>query len=334
MNTPTHTPVLFVGGSGQVGRHAVRALRRLQPQLPIAIGGRDMDKARRLADDVGDAVALPVDLDRADLGLPPATRYAGVVTLLKDDGLNTLQYAQDHGLPYLSFADFVFDIGPLTARAIHRPRASAVLPLGQLLGGTAALAALHFARAYRHIDSLEIAAVIDADDTGGPAGQADFARLAHSPRPLLRRHGRFVWAADADLKRRFVDADGIERTGDTLPLLDVASLAAAVDAQSVRLVLATRGEGERREGGRSTEVVIELAGQRTDGTPGRSRHLMIDRNVYSALSGYGAAIAVERLLGLDGQAPPPPGLYQPERLLDAAAALQRLRQLGVELRDA
>ncbi|MCM5680464.1 hypothetical protein M8A51_13095 [Schlegelella sp. S2-27] len=334
MNTPTPHPVLFVGGSGLVGRHAVRALRRLQPDLPIAIGGRDLDKAQRLAGDIGNAAALRIDLERADLGLPHGTQYSGVVVLLKDDTLNTMKYAQDHGLPYLSFADFVFDIGPLTARSIHRPKASAVLALGQLLGGTVALATLHFARAYRRVDSVEIAAVIDADDSGGPAGQADFERLAHSPRPLLRREGRFVWAGDEHLKRRFIDVDGIERTGDTLPLLDVASLSAALDAQSVRVVMAARGDGERRQGGRSTEAIIELQGQRADGTTGRSRHAMVDRNVYSALSGYGAAIAVERLLGLDGQAPPGPGLYQPESLLDPAAVVQRLQRLEVELRDA
>ena len=31
-------PVLFIGGSGLVGSRAVRTLRQLQPDLPIAIG--------------------------------------------------------------------------------------------------------------------------------------------------------------------------------------------------------------------------------------------------------------------------------------------------------
>eukprot|EP01035_Chromulina_nebulosa_P012254 gene12254-16342_t len=43
----THAPVLIIGGSGIVGAQAARALRRLHPALPIAIGGRDMAKANR-----------------------------------------------------------------------------------------------------------------------------------------------------------------------------------------------------------------------------------------------------------------------------------------------
>lgn len=37
----TQAPLLMIGGSGIVGSQAARALRRLQPTLPIAIGGRD-----------------------------------------------------------------------------------------------------------------------------------------------------------------------------------------------------------------------------------------------------------------------------------------------------
>lgn len=326
-------PVLFAGGSGMVGRHAVRALRQLQPGLPIAIGGRDLAKAQRVADEIGGAVAWRIDVEHPGLGLPPGAQTSGVVTLLRDAGLNTLKHAQALRVPCLSFADFVFDLAPLAAHCIHRPGASAVLPLGQVLGGTVGLAALHFARAYRRVESIAIAVLVDADDGGGPAGQADFARLADAPRPLLRTEGRFVWATPENARRSFIDVDGIERTGEALPLLDVASLAAVTDARSLRVDFAARAEGEHRPGGRSTEAIIELQGERADGSAGRSRHELVDRNVYSAISGYGAAIATERLLGLDGQAPPAPGLYQPESLIDPDEAMRKLQSLGVEVRS-
>lgn len=325
----TFAPVLFAGGSGAVGRWAVRTLRSLQPTLPIAIGGRNVEKARVLADEVGNASAVQIDLERADLGLEPAARYSAVVALLKDEALSTMKYAQEHHVPWISFADFVFDVGPAVARFVHQPSASPLLLLGQYLGGAASMAVLHFARRYRRLESIAIAGLLESDDTGGPAAQADFARLAHAPRPLLLRDGAFVWVSENERERVFVDGEGIERRGEAAPLLDVASLAAATDARSIRVDLAFR---EPRGGGRSNEMIIELAGERLDGSFGRSRHELVDRETYSALSGRGAAIAVERMLGLAGGAPIAPGLHQLETILDPGYVMKRLEELGTEIR--
>ena len=49
------------------------------------------------------------------------------------------------------------------------------------------------------------------------------------------------------------------------------------------------------------------------------------------LGARGVVLAIERLLGLDGSAPPDPGLYFPEQLLDGQSVLDRLRTMGVRL---
>jgi NAD(P)-dependent dehydrogenase (short-subunit alcohol dehydrogenase family) len=79
MPTSSHKPVLIVGGSGFVGARAAAALRRLHPQLRIAIGGRDMSKAEAVAAGLGHASAVPVDLTRTDLGQPENAGYSAVV---------------------------------------------------------------------------------------------------------------------------------------------------------------------------------------------------------------------------------------------------------------
>ena len=63
-------PVLIIGGSGFVGARAAATLRELHPDLPIAIGGRDMAKAGAVASSLGHANAVAVDLARVDLGQP------------------------------------------------------------------------------------------------------------------------------------------------------------------------------------------------------------------------------------------------------------------------
>ena len=65
--------VLLIGGSGVVGERAARALRKLQPELPIVVGGRDAVKASKVATEVGGpTTSIVVDLARDDLGLPGA----------------------------------------------------------------------------------------------------------------------------------------------------------------------------------------------------------------------------------------------------------------------
>ncbi|MEC4719906.1 hypothetical protein RY831_12160 [Noviherbaspirillum sp. CPCC 100848] len=325
-------PLLVVGGTGAVGSRAVKALRRLQPALPIAIGARNLQKASALAGESGNAQALAIDLERRDLGLSPQDGYSGVLVLLRDTTLNSMKFAQDRKLPYISFASFTPDVGPEVALFAQHPQASAVMLLGQYLGGVAAMATLHFAAEFRRVQAIAIGGLLDADDLGGPMAQEDIGRLENEGlRPLVRLDGDYVWLDPQQAQRSFIDIDGKPRTGMAYPLLDVVSLSAATGARSVRVDLAVREESAAQDGP-SHQVVIEIEGELRSGATALRRYGMLDRNPYSALSAYGAALAAERMLGLSGSGPAAPGLHQPESLLDAAYVTQRLTSLGVELR--
>ena len=73
-----HHPVLVVGGSGIVGAQAALTLRRLHPDLPIAIGGRNLERAGKTARDVGNAEAVKVEVGQPGLGLTDK-RFSAVV---------------------------------------------------------------------------------------------------------------------------------------------------------------------------------------------------------------------------------------------------------------
>jgi hypothetical protein len=282
-----------------------------------------------LADEVGGARAVAIDLDRGDLGLD-LQPLAAVAVFLRDQSLGTLRFAQDRGLPYVAFSDFSFEIAPLISMHITRPSAAPILMLGQLLGGTVALASLHFARDLQRVDRITIGALLDEADTGGPAAHGDAARVAHAlPNPLIREQGRFVFAQGSSQEREIVSVDGARFIGHAYPLLDVASLAAASGASSVRVDLALRPR--KPNAGPRTEVVVEISGVRDNGEPGQVRFCMRDSDFHGRLSAHGAALALERLLGLRGGKPLPAGLYNPETLLDPAAVVARLRELGSEL---
>jgi hypothetical protein len=78
----------------------------------------------------------------------------------------------------------------------------------------------------------------------------------------------------------------------------------------------------------STEIIIDLAGEDHTGQPLRTRHAIIHPEGQFPLTGLGVAMVLERLLGLNGERAPPPGLYFPYQLLEPAAYFSRLEQIG------
>lgn len=336
MSASMKNPVLLLGGSGVVGSRVARTLRRLQLDLPLVLAARNAEKAAAVAAQIGGpTTAASVDLSREDLGLEPGASFSAVVTLLKDPWLNSLKYAQARQIPYVSFASFAFEIGPELAHYVQRSHGAPILVLGHVFGGVGTLAALHFARGefFKRVESIALAGVVDADDQGGPASQADFVRLTEEcPSALIRRDGLWRWVGGQDALREVVDVGGVTRQAQALPLLDVVSLAAALDARTLRVDFA--GRDKVSDAAPSTELIVEIAGEGRDGEPVPARYELVDGDVYANLSAHGAALATERLLGLAGGPAPGPGLYHPESLLEPEYVLRRLQELGVRVRRA
>lgn len=333
MSASTRAPVLIVGGSGVVGSQAAKTLRRLYPDLPLTIGGRDLGKARAVADDLGRADAVVVDLERTDLGQDPERRYSAVVMFVKDDTLHSLAFAQARGVPYLEISTAVFELGPAIGLFVHRPSSAPILIDGNWLAGTATLAALHFAREFRTIEAIEIAAVLDEQDVGGPAAYIDFERQTKAvPSALMLVDGKWTWATGDLASRSFKDVDGREMQGQAYSLLDVLSLATATGARSIRSDVALGESASRRRGEPfSSEIIIEIAGTRHDGTPARVRREIVHPQGQAPMTAVAVAVGVERLLGLAGGAPVPPGLYLPHVVIEPEHMLRRLEEFGAQI---
>lgn len=326
-------PVLILG-YGQVGRHTATTLRRLQPDLRITIAGRTPEKAAALAEEIGNADSLGADVSVAGLGLPGDRRFSAVLPMVKDPSLHAYKYAQGMGAHYMAFSEFAFDIAPFVAQHVSKPQASTLLLLGHYLGGLVIMATLEFAKAFRSIDTIMFSSVFDPADLGeGSAAEADMdGAAASTPAQLMLIDGEWVWAGADRAKRRFTSVDGSEWDATGYSLLDVPSLAAATDARSIRVDYAIgRTASSKRGEGPSHEVMIDITGTGADGSAKSARHILLDRTGYAAMSGQGAAICTERLLGLRGGAPVPPGIYNPENILDPAYVVGRMREFGTEI---
>ncbi|MGW4186965.1 MULTISPECIES: saccharopine dehydrogenase [unclassified Nocardia] len=331
----TTPSVLILGGSGQAGSDTAALLRRWYPTLPLTIAGRDLDRAQRVADDLGTVTAVTIDLRRRDLGLPTDATFAAVVAALWDDRLNGLGYAQDHGLPYLSISSGLLDIGPEVVTGARRASAAPILVASHLLAGLATLAALAAAREFGRIDSVRLAAILDEMDTGGPAGIADLERWsAVTAAGLVRRDGVFTWLAAEDAQVDVPAVDGSRLAGQSVPVLDVPSLALATGAPDVRVDLAVgESPGRRRGDAASIEIRIELDGADATGSPLRRRRYLVHSAGQRPLTALGIALGVERLIGLRGD-PVAPGTHTPEALIDPGYAARRMTEIGAVFVDA
>ncbi|MGW6457339.1 saccharopine dehydrogenase [Streptomyces sp. NPDC055078] len=321
--------VLILGGTGQAGTGAAALLRQWHPALPLTIAGRDIDRAQRVADELGAATAVTIDLRRGDLGLPAGRDHSAVVAALWDDHLHGLRYAQHRGLPYLSISSGLVDIAPEVVAGAQRANAAPILVASHYCAGAVVLAALHSARRFDRIDTIRISAVLDELDTGGPAGLADLQRWSTATSAgLVRRDGVFTWVTGPDAQADVRSTDGTDLPGQSIAVLDVPSLAHATDAPNVRFDFAVgESAGRRRGEPASFEVRIDLQGADRGGAPIRTSRHLVHPAGQRPLTATGIALGVERLLGLRGEAVTP-GIHTPEALLDPAYAVERMAETG------
>ena len=327
-------PILLMGGSGAIGHHTAQALRAAHPDVPLLIGGRDLAKAQRAAEQLGKAQAVVIDPAADDLGLGDRP-VSGVVVFYMDHALAGLRYAQKRGVPHLSISSGVFEIAPEIATYMHTPDAAPIVLGYEWMVGATTVSTLKVAEAFSRVHDIRITALVDEQDTGGPTVATDFEHLNRMlPAALTRRDGVYVWREGDDSGVSFRAVDGTEMAASGFSSIDVVGLAAATGAPNVQFNLATGISSARRQGKpMSTEIIIELAGEDLQGEPLRTRHAVVHPAGAAPLTGLSVAMVLERLLGLDGHPPTSPGLYFPYQLLDAAAYLARLEKEGGELRE-
>ncbi|EPX84104.1 hypothetical protein [Salipiger mucosus] len=324
----THDPILFVGGSGIVGRQAARYLRDAHPEVPLLIGGRDLGRAEAVAAEIGNAEGVAVDLSAPDLGLGNRP-VAALALFFKDDAIACLRFAQSRGIPYLSISSGVHEIGPEVAAYMHAPTASAVVLGAEWLVGATTVPAMLAAREFSTIDSVLISAVIDEQDVGGAATDADMERLTKTmPAALKVKNGDYLWRTSDDAQTGVVALDGTRMPAEVFSPYDVLVLANETRARDVEFRLAVGESSSRRRGDPlSTEIIVEISGTDHAGQALEVRQAVVHPGGQMPLTGLGVAIVMDRLAGLQDEAIGA-GLYFPFQLIAPETYQSRLKSIG------
>lgn len=320
--------VLFVGGSGVVGSRAAKLFRERHADVPILIGGRDLEKAHAVAREVGNAEAVQVDIDKPGLGISENTFVAAVVMLVPDEGLRGLMLAQGLGAPYLSIGNWLVEVGAEMAHFMRAPKASAIVLASHWQGGAAVFLTHATVKNLDRVRSVKIGAIVDDRDAVGPATLADMARGSDSGGALAFEDGHRVWLSGASSQRVIKAVDGREIDAMAFAPYDVVSLHALTGAPNVRFDFASAISSSRLGGGDiATELVVEVEGD-VGGEPQVRRSTIEFTKGQAALTATSVALVLSRILGLEGGLPMSPGLYFPEHILSTEWFLDELVREG------
>ncbi len=327
--------VLLVGASGVVGRQAAARLRQRWPDLPLLLGGRDLAKVEALALELGNARGVVVDLGRRDLGLSDDIAVGATAMFVKDETLNGQLFAQDRGSAFIDISSAAFELGPQAAFYSERPQTAPILLASNWLAGVSTFAALDLASGFARVDNVLVSALLDDQDMGGGAAEADYVRQTQAgPSSLVRRNGRFVWAAGEDAAATFEAWDGTRFDAQAFGNLDILSLSAATNAPEVAFQLAVGETSSRRRGDRySHEILIEITGLSLDGQMTHARRFVIHPDGQAPMTALGVSLAIEAMLGLETGKKLAPGLYLPHAVVDPAQAVEALRDIGAVIDD-
>lgn len=323
----TQSPVVIAGGYGLVGSTIARHLRRISRDVPLILAGRRPERAAQLAAELGhaDVVRLDLDDEASPLGLPESSL---IVAALQDPGDRLIDHAARTGSAHIGITKVADEIAPVVATFLRTPPPRPIVLAGHWQAGMLLLATAEAARAFRRIDSVRVVAIYDTRDPIGPMTEHDVSVFV--ARALVREEGRWRWADAASLPRVAVLDDGREVEATPLGVLDVPGLAALTGAPDIRFDFATAtSRGSARGAAASHDMFVDIEGCALSGEPARRRTILSDPRGNAHLTGLGAALLAERVLGLDGQPPTIAGLHMPDTVLDPAATVTRLRALGV-----
>ncbi|MGB0212429.1 saccharopine dehydrogenase NADP-binding domain-containing protein [Algiphilus sp.] len=352
--------VLVVGGYGVVGTQATRLLAERNPGIDLLVGGRDAERADALARELPSARGVVVDLTDADPlhRLPHAVD--AVLCAANDPDDRLLRACVRHGTALIDITRWSERVRDGLARlpAERAPRAPVVFASSWMAAVPATLA-VSAARAMASVSRIEMDVLYALADRAGPDSTAYMDQLGTAfavteqgrpaMRPPLSDPKRVDFGGGQRARTRLFDTPDLmtlpATTGaatvktriafdDALATVGLAFLVRSgiwslIDGERFtplrRRLLYAPGEGDHHR------VRVTIAGRSADGSEIAGRIDIDDPAGQTHLTATGAAVQVERVLGLHGHARAAAGAQYAEAITDAAPLLAALDASGIRV---
>ena len=350
--------VLIAGGYGVVGQQIAEAIRANHPELPIVIAGRNPEKGQALADSLGNASVLSLNMEQSNPLKNSKPR--AVLAAVNDPNDYLLLDAIKKGIPYLDITRWTERLREAVEVTKKENLKAPVMFSSAWMAGVAAVVTRELIKNTKSINNIDIAVLYSLKDKSGPNSTEYMDRLATPFEVTINGESKQVYPYTDHKKITFPSGYSAKAyrfdTPDqfTLPKTTNATTVSARIAfddaiSTCLLVMLTRSgiwklfSGERFKSlrqsilfnpgkGANHEIVIQAQGIDAAGKPLNLRATVLAPKGQTHLTAVGAAIQLDRLLGLDGALPPSPSIIFPDTDPQTSHALKVLRSSGIEVR--
>lgn len=325
--------IVIAGGYGLVGSNIARHVRKINKEVEIVLAGRNPEKGDVLAQDLGRARTVYLDLEdtksleQLDLG-----QFDLIVSALLDPADTLIHAAMEHNIAHIGISKVSDQVAPVLFAGLQSPPKHPIVLLGHWQAGVITTVVKKIAREFSHIDSIELVALYDAHDPIGPMVVNELSSGEWTNRALIRKEGKWAWVDAQKHTRQFQRSNECILEGTPMAALDLPSLAAITKALNIRFDLVQGESIGMTTGGRAShDVYIDIKGNLQSGELALQRTVISDPNGQAHLTALGVLVAIERVLGLDGRPPAEGGVHLPETLLVVEAAIACFEQFGVQI---
>jgi len=323
-------PILLIGGYGSLGSKAVAILQDYYPDTPLVVAGRNPEKARELLNQFANVTALKIDLNKSDLNLPAEMSFSAVLLYTNDTTYNAQRYAQQQGIPFITVASSLAEMGFALACYVNNRQSASVVLSSQWMGGIADALAISYASNFEKIHSLTITTIVDDLDEIGQGSGADEIEtiLALNPYSIAVEKGIYKWLKTQDEKYYQVTTmDGTKYDGFAFPIADILSLNHAIIVDTIKFYTAEgKSYGTKKGGALTHDIVIEIDGILKGGSSALLHKEIIYPKGQAHMTALGSIMALEVAMGHLGSHLP--NLYLGANLLEVTHVLKRLKEQG------
>lgn len=348
--------VLIAGGYGVVGSDIARLIRAYHPGIRILLGGRHPEKGRALAEELGNAEAVALDLSGKQPLLAEHEAPGAVIAAVHDSSNRLLDYAISNGAGLIEIARAGDELMRAMIFTAQRAPKKPVLFSSNWMAGIPAMLARETTADMDAVTRLDMSILFYGKDRGGPDSATAVDGI---DAPFIQRLGK-VWQEVLPMtdprKLRFPSGKKAKAYRVNMPDVLTLPLASGAASATVRLAVdspinnflsmfllrsriwkliprETRRSLVHNPGpGARHEVVIEAEGTGKDGKPAKRRLGLLDPQGQVHLTALGVLLQLERVLGLGGKEPLPAGICFPETAPDFERLHEMLAKEGVEIK--
>ncbi len=360
MKVDRNLSVLLVGAYGVVGRQVAAILRRDAPNLPLILAGRHLEKATALAEEVGNATAISLDITAPVL--PTEITPALIVALVNDPDDHLLNFAINNRIPYLDITRWTARLQSTLVNVLASPEIeSLVVFASSWMASLPATLAKGMASNFQAVDQIELNILYAIKDKAGP-NSAEYMDRLHVPFEVIEAGkrqtyfpmstGKSIQFADGKTHRvfRFDTPDqailpsltGAAGVSSRIGFDDKISnylLCFLAKSGVWRLISGKLFKAVRRAilynpgAGDAHQIRITITGQDESGNELVQSLLVLDPKGQTHLTALGVAILIERILETQAQPQPLTGITFGEALLNPQLVTQRLLAEGIILKN-